>query len=283
MRAPDRHCGHGRGSCRGRGSRRGFTLIELLVVVAIIGVVLSVLLPALAGARASGRSARCLSNLRQMHLGWALYADDYRGYAMPLARFDGAGGDDSVFWWGSAGDQLGYVDHMAGFLSPYLDSALSPASVYECPEQPWGSYRAQGFAQTITSTYGYNGYYLTPAATPGWSSSIGKRPWRRIHEVGGASDLLVFADTLLGGEPASNNALLDPPMLYQGRGRWRENRSPTTAFRHAGRSASGVRADGSARLTAAQGDWIVDEANSIGSIGRANDPAYVPDWREWRE
>ncbi len=52
--------------------QRAFTLIELLVVLAIIGVLSSLLLPALAGAREAGRRAACISNLRQV--GIAIYA-----------------------------------------------------------------------------------------------------------------------------------------------------------------------------------------------------------------
>ena len=43
-----------------RGSRCGFTLIEVLVVLAITAVLLSLLLPALAGARDAARMAACL-------------------------------------------------------------------------------------------------------------------------------------------------------------------------------------------------------------------------------
>lgn len=65
-------------------SRRGFTLIEMLVVVAIMAVLVAVLIPTLAGARESGRSARCLSNLKQAALICALYADDHRSVGPAL-------------------------------------------------------------------------------------------------------------------------------------------------------------------------------------------------------
>ena len=56
--------------------KRGFTLIELLVVIAIIALLLAVLLPALKKVKEAGKRAVCLSHIRQLSIGWRMYADD---------------------------------------------------------------------------------------------------------------------------------------------------------------------------------------------------------------
>lgn len=61
----------------------GFTLVELLVVIGIIGLLVSILLPALARANAAARKTKCLSNLRQLAAANAAYMGEYKDWNLP--------------------------------------------------------------------------------------------------------------------------------------------------------------------------------------------------------
>jgi len=63
---------------RRRGPSRAFTLVDVLVTMAVVALLIAMLLPGLGTVRESARRVVCSSNLRQIGLGLALYADNSR-------------------------------------------------------------------------------------------------------------------------------------------------------------------------------------------------------------
>jgi prepilin-type N-terminal cleavage/methylation domain-containing protein len=59
--------------------KRGFTLIELLTVMAIIALLVGLLLPALAQARAKAQMTKDQTQIKQIHAAWATFSRDYNG------------------------------------------------------------------------------------------------------------------------------------------------------------------------------------------------------------
>ena len=80
---------------RRRRSCWAFTLIELLVVIAIIGILASLLLPALARAKTKATRAGCLSNLKQAALSYHLWALDHEG-KFPWMASEADGGSQNM-------------------------------------------------------------------------------------------------------------------------------------------------------------------------------------------
>jgi prepilin-type N-terminal cleavage/methylation domain-containing protein len=114
-----------------------FTLIELLVVIAIIAILAALLLPALKGAKDESLGIKCMSNMRQMALGWRMYAQDNREFIV-LASQSGTPNDPlSKYAWCQQEEDFtdnpkNYdpsVDITVGPLYPYINSYW----VYRCP------------------------------------------------------------------------------------------------------------------------------------------------------
>jgi prepilin-type N-terminal cleavage/methylation domain-containing protein/prepilin-type processing-associated H-X9-DG protein len=107
--------------------QRAFTLIELLVVIAIIATLAAILFPVFAQAREKARQTSCASNLRQLGLGFVMYAQDYDERLPDRRDLKTTLGYRT---WGSAWPSS---DPRGGWLVPTLEPYLKNREILSCP------------------------------------------------------------------------------------------------------------------------------------------------------
>ena len=157
-----------------RAGKVGFTLIELLVVIAIIGILAALLLPVLSGAKAKAKQAGCLSNLRQIGLGMAMYVEDNRGFFPSTTHTPGA--DSWIF-----------------LLGPYTGDV---DKIRICPADPKATER---LAKRVSS-YVMNEFVVTSNEDPFGQVDLSKPSYRNINQIrnpSGTITLFEGADSLV--------------------------------------------------------------------------------------
>lgn len=207
---------------RKRLAKNGFTLVELLVAIAIIGILMGLLLPAIQAARGSARKITCANHLRQAGLGISQYlavqdsrippgGEDHRGAICPEGR---------SFAWSMF--ILPYIEQNALYsdidlFKKYddeenLTAARTILPVYLCPEVAYQQKAANGMALTHyggnygarfaskNNNYPVNGPMIYTGRYPNAYLPTGKRgllvvdPLREADVTDGMSQTLFLAE-----------------------------------------------------------------------------------------
>jgi prepilin-type N-terminal cleavage/methylation domain-containing protein len=132
--------------------RRGFTLIELLVVIAIIAILAAILFPVFARAREKARQTSCLSNLKQLGMGFMMYTQDY-DECTPVAY-------SGINWWDGS-----WRARIYPYVSNYQIFACPSMSSLPCPPNGTGCYGINAYIGEAPPGYVSLAAITAPAET----------------------------------------------------------------------------------------------------------------------
>ena len=187
----------------------GFTLIELLTVIAIIGILAAILIPTVGAVRKSAKSTQAISNIRQIGMATALYAQDNKGEI--LGQGDGNNGykyfEKTMRQWATylVMSPKGDKERVDNVLEKIRDPYVPAEDAYG-----YGKYRSTWAVNRIFSVT--NGYMAQGLADS--QSDKHRRmeeflePSRTIYAVSGAFELT--AGNIV------DESLLNPPTGRQG-------------------------------------------------------------------
>lgn len=215
---------------------KAFSLIELLVVVATIALLMGILMPALAGARAQGIAAVCKSNIRQLVLANIGYSNENDGFCVPAASdmWDGAGGYHR--WHGVRDNENEPFDPLRGPLVEYL----SDGKVKECPGRV-RFFKGESWDESFEKGCGGYGYNMTYLGSSLWQTGLGfeetYRQTTRMSTISKPDRTLMFADCAMSLEEGSyiEYSFAEPPyFVFNGQLFTGMYSSPSIHFRHRG-------------------------------------------------
>jgi len=136
-----------------------FTIIELLVVVAIIAIVMGMLLPAMANARARSRSLKCIANLKQIGTAAKLYVDE-NDNKMPYAYLRRLNANHVITWDDLLSRNMGIALTSNEIAAPFTPAAKENKLLH-CPSDRVGL----AFGETRNS-YTLAGHNMAPTNLP---------------------------------------------------------------------------------------------------------------------
>ncbi len=183
--------------------RRGFTLIELLVVIAIIAILASMLLPALARAKAKAQATRCLSNMKNWGYATAMYLPDFAD-ALPYFGED-ANDYTKEFWYDKLAPYLAripvkglyfnvnevFTNQVRRCPSGSLGPVRYSIGTYDLPPGKWNCWIGVNFGLGNTTKSPFTAPFFYGVFTDG-----SRNPPLKASRILKASDALIFMDTV---------------------------------------------------------------------------------------
>jgi len=177
-----------------RQRSHGFTLIELLVVIAIIAILAALLLPVLSSAKEKARVTQCLNDMKQLTLGWTLYAGDNDDQIAKNWCSGLAGGSVTGSW--VTGD-VTMANVPDGITNGTLYRYNKSLAIYQCPDLTLRNGQLPVRSVSMIDEMGgadadeaakYNVHDASSNFGPGYSM------FKKISQIRNLSEAIVFVD-----------------------------------------------------------------------------------------